>query len=140
MNLVLISLGVTLALYTTVVLFFLILGRRSEARLLAGFIPDCLILVRRLLVDDRVPRSRKVALVLALTYLALPIDLIPDFIPVAGPLDDVVVVALVLRFVLRAGGPALIDELWPGPDRGARLIKRLAFGSQPSASFASRTP
>lgn len=137
LNLALICLAVTFALYATVVLVFLALGRRSEAGLLAAFIPDCLVFCRRLLADHRVPRSRKFALLLALAYLALPIDLIPDFVPVAGQLDDVVVVALALRFVLRSGGPALVEELWPGSSRGANLIKRLAFGARLSAHVAS---
>ncbi len=66
---------------------------------MARFIPDCLVLFRRLLADGRVPRVRKLALVLMLGYLVLPIDLIPDFIPVAGQLDDAILVALTLQFV-----------------------------------------
>jgi uncharacterized membrane protein YkvA (DUF1232 family) len=134
------SIAAVLALYAAVLLVLLAHGRRGDARALAGFAPDCLVLFRRLLGDDRVPRSRKLALLLTLGYLALPIDLIPDFIPVAGQLDDAIVAALVLRFVLRAAGPGMVDEHWPGPPAGARLIKRLAFGAQPSASLASRTP
>ena len=132
-SLALASLAAFLVLYAIVVLVFLAAGRRSEARALAGFIPDCLILFRRLLGDDRVPRSRKLSLLLLLGYLALPVDLIPDFIPVAGQLDDAILVALVLRFVLRAGGPALVDEHWPGPPEGAGLINRLAFGARRGA-------
>ncbi|MEX2107157.1 MAG: DUF1232 domain-containing protein [Solirubrobacterales bacterium] len=128
-GIVLASLGALLALYAAIVLALVVAGRHSEARSLAGFIPDCLVLLRRLLGDDRVPRSRKLSLVLLLGYLALPIDLIPDFIPVAGQLDDAIVVALVLRFVLRGGGPALVDEHWPGPPEGARLINKLASQS-----------
>jgi uncharacterized membrane protein YkvA (DUF1232 family) len=128
------SLAALLALYATFVLVLLALGRRGEARALAGFIPDCLILFRRLLADERVPRSRKLALLLLVGYLALPIDLVPDFIPVAGQLDDAILVALVLRFVLRSNGPALLNEHWPGPPQGARLIRRLAFGSERPAA------
>lgn len=91
------------------------------------FIPDCLVLFRRLLVDDRVPRVRKLSLVLMLGYLVLPIDLIPDFIPVAGQLDDAILVALTLRFVLRSSGPELLDEHWPGPPEGLEVIRRLAW-------------
>jgi uncharacterized membrane protein YkvA (DUF1232 family) len=102
-------------------------GRRREARALAGFIPDCLVLFRRLLGDERVPRRRKLAVAALIGYLAMPIDLVPDFIPVAGQLDDVLAVALVLRFVLRSGGPELLDEHWPGPPESLALIRRLAF-------------
>lgn len=139
-GLALASLATLLVLYAVVVIVLVAVGRRSEARALARFIPDCLVLLRRLLADDRVPRSRKLALLFLLGYLALPIDLIPDFIPVAGQLDDAILVALVLRFVLRGGGPLLVDEHWPGPPEGARVIKRLGFGTQPSASLPSRMP
>ena len=134
------SVAVFLALYVIVVLALLAFGRRGEARSLAGFIPDCIVLFRRLLADERMPRSRKLALLFTLGYLGLPVDLIPDFIPVAGQLDDAIVVALVLRFVLRGDGPALVDELWPGPPAGVGLIKRVAFGAQRNASLASRMP
>jgi uncharacterized membrane protein YkvA (DUF1232 family) len=62
-----------------------------------------------------------------LAYLALPFDLVPDFIPVAGQLDDAIIVALVLRMVLRSGGPSLLEEHWPGPPQSLRVIERLAF-------------
>ena len=62
-----------------------------------------------------------------LAYLALPFDLVPDFIPVAGQLDDAIVTALVLRAVLRSGGDALLREHWPGPERSRELVARLAF-------------
>jgi uncharacterized membrane protein YkvA (DUF1232 family) len=61
-------------------------------------------------------------------YLALPFDLVPDFIPVAGQLDDAIVVALVVRSFVRSGGEELIRELWPGPGRSLALILRLAAG------------
>ncbi|HEY2053618.1 MAG TPA: YkvA family protein [Solirubrobacterales bacterium] len=127
-------------LYALFVFALLLAGRRSDARALAGFIPDCVVLFRGLLGDERVPRSRKLVLVLLIGYLVSPIDLIPDFIPVAGQFDDAIVVALGLRFVLRGGGPALLDRHWSGPPQGARPIKRLAFGSRAGAQPASRTP
>lgn len=128
METVLIGLIVVAALYGGFVAALLILGRRSDARALAGFIPDCLILFKRLLGDGRVSPARKIALAAVVAYLALPLDLVPDFIPVAGQLDDAIIVALALGLVLRGGGRALLDEHWPGPPQGARLIGRLAFG------------
>lgn len=102
----------------------LLLGRREDARALAGFVPDCLVLVSRLMKDDRVPRRRKLLLAALIGYLALPFDLVPDFIPVAGQLDDVLVVALVLRRFLRSGGDELVRELWPGPPQSLGLVLR----------------
>ena len=126
-DLILICFLVLVALYAAFALALFAFGRRSDARALAGFVPDCLILFKRLLADSRVPPTRKPALALLVGYLALPFDLIPDFIPVAGQLDDAILVALVLRLVLR-GGPALLDEHWPGPPQGGALIRRLTFG------------
>lgn len=131
-----VSLAVLVVLYSLCVAVLLIAGRRKEARALAGFIPDCVVLISRLLRDGRVPRSRKVALILLAGYLALPFDLIPDFIPVAGQLDDAIVTALVLRFVLRGGGPDLLAEHWPGPADGRRVIARLAWGKELADSIA----
>jgi uncharacterized membrane protein YkvA (DUF1232 family) len=101
-------------------------GRNQDARALAGFIPDCIVLFRRLLGDPRMPRRYRFIAVALLAYLALPIDVIPDFIPVAGQLDDAVVVALALRAILRGGGLEMIEEHWPGPRSSLSLILRLA--------------
>jgi uncharacterized membrane protein YkvA (DUF1232 family) len=124
----LVARAVTVLLWAVCVAALVLLGRRSQARALAGFIPDCLVLFRRLLADGRVPRSRKLVLVALLAYLALPFDLIPDFIPVVGALDDAIVVALALRYVLRAAGAPLVREHWPGPPDSLDAIMRLAFG------------
>jgi uncharacterized membrane protein YkvA (DUF1232 family) len=94
-------------------------------RAVAGFIPDCIVLMRRLLGDPRVPRRHKLMLGLLVPYLASPIDLIPDFIPVIGLLDDALLVALVLRRVLRAGGAELLHEHWPGPEESLRVVLRV---------------
>ena len=122
----LISIGGLLGLYAAFILWLVALGRRSDARALATFIPDCVVLVTRLARDPRVPRRRKLLLLALVAYLASPIDLIPDFIPVAGQLDDAIIVALVLRHVLRSGGEPLLRELWPGPEQSLSLVLRLA--------------
>ena len=128
MQIGLLALAGLLLLYAAFVAWLLIAGRRTDARALAGFIPDCVVLFRRLLGDDRVDGWRKALLVLLLVYLASPIDLVPDFIPVAGQLDDLILVAIVLRSVLRGGGARLVREHWPGPDSSRELVVGLAYG------------
>ena len=119
-----IGLGACLLLWAIAVAALVAAGRGADARALARFVPDCVVLFRRLLADDRIPRRRKLALVALLGYLASPIDLVPDFIPVAGQLDDVLAVVLVLRFVLRSADDDLLAEHWPGPPRALALLRR----------------
>jgi uncharacterized membrane protein YkvA (DUF1232 family) len=121
-----ITVAALVALWAGFVLWLAAAGRRDDARALATFIPDCVVLVTRLARDPRVPRRRKLLLLGLVAYLAVPFDLVPDFIPVAGQLDDAIVVALVLRRFLRAGGEELVRELWPGPRRSLDLVLRLA--------------
>ncbi len=125
----LLGLGVSLIVYASFVVALILAGRRDDARALATFIPDCVVLFRELLRDPRVSRGRKLLLAALLAYLAMPIDLVPDFLPVAGQLDDAIVVALVLRSVLRAGGPGLLREHWRGPGKSLDVLLRLAYGS-----------
>jgi uncharacterized membrane protein YkvA (DUF1232 family) len=122
----LIGIGVFLVVYAVFVLALVIAGRRQSARALAGFIPDCIVLCTRLLRDPRVPRRKKMLFVALGGYLALPFDLVPDFIPVAGQLDDVIIVALVLRSFLRNGGEPLVRAHWPGPESTLALVLKLA--------------
>jgi uncharacterized membrane protein YkvA (DUF1232 family) len=122
----LIGLGVTLAVYAALVAGLALAGRRGDAGALATFMPDCLVLMRALLGDLRVPTRSKVMVVALLAYLAMPFDLVPDFIPIAGQLDDAIVLALVLRSLLRSGGPELVREHWRGPERSLAVILRLA--------------
>ena len=100
----------------------------TKARDIASSLPDCAVLIKRLLRDPRVPRRAKVPIVLLVPYLASPIDLIPDFIPVLGQLDDAVLVALTLRFVVKTAGREVVTELWPGSERGLQAILSLASG------------
>src|SRR5918999_6300379 len=107
------------------VVLLVVAGRRSAARALARFVPDCLVLIRRLAADERVPRRRKLVLVGLVAYLAAPVDLVPDLIPVAGQLDDAIVLALALRFVLQSAGAAIVQEHWPGPAESLSVLNRI---------------
>lgn len=97
-------------------------GMKDALRLL----PDLLVLLRRLTADRALPRGIRIRLVLLLLYLASPIDLVPDFLPVIGYADDAIVVALVLRSVIRKAGHAPLERHWPGTPVGLSLIRRLA--------------
>jgi uncharacterized membrane protein YkvA (DUF1232 family) len=94
---------------------------RETLRLL----PDLLRLLRRLAGDTDVPRTARVRLSLLLGYLAIPIDLVPDFVPLLGYADDAIIVALVLRSVVRRAGAPVIRRHWPGTDDGLAALARL---------------
>ena len=79
-----------------------------------GFLPNCVTMLRRLRRDPRVPRSAKVAVAVAIAWVVSPIDLIPEFLPVIGPLDDVVAVVLLLRFAATRTPVEAITDAWPG--------------------------
>jgi uncharacterized membrane protein YkvA (DUF1232 family) len=115
-----------LLVYGALLVVLTVAGRREHARDLVRFIPDCIVLVTRLLRDPRVPRRHKLLLGAVVGYLALPFDLVPDFIPVAGQLDDALVVALALRAVLRGSGSELLNAHWPGTERSLALVLRFA--------------
>jgi uncharacterized membrane protein YkvA (DUF1232 family) len=89
---------------------------------LVRVVPDVLRLVRNLIADRRVALSIRIALVGLLIWLISPIDLIPEFIPVLGPLDDVIVAVLVLRFVARRLGSTAVREHWAGTEDGYRVL------------------
>src|SRR3954466_4400865 len=92
---------------------------------LASFIPDCVTTIGRLRKDPRVPRRAKIAILFAGLWVASPIDLIPEFIPVIGPLDDIVVVALALRYAGRQVPREVLMAAWPGePHLLERLLGR----------------
>lgn len=97
------------------------LGLRDAARLL----PDVLRLLRRLAADRDLPRGVRVRIWLLLAYLAFPIDLIPDFLPVIGYADDAIVTLLVLRSVVRHAGASVIEDRWPGTPDGLITLQRL---------------
>lgn len=97
----------------------------AAARELVAFVPDVARLAWRLGRDPRVPRGAKWSLLALGGYLALPFDLIPDFIPLLGQLDDAVIAAVVLRWALRRAGADVVRELWPGSQRGLAIVLRL---------------
>jgi uncharacterized membrane protein YkvA (DUF1232 family) len=121
-----------LLLYLTFVAGLVAFGGRADARAVARFMPDCAVLFARLGRDPRLPRRHRWLLVVLVGYLALPLDLIPDFIPVVGALDDAILVAIVLRRVLRKAGAELVRERWPGPESSLEVLLRLAGASSGS--------
>jgi uncharacterized membrane protein YkvA (DUF1232 family) len=128
---------IAVGLYVVGIAALIAAGRREDARALAGFVPDCAILVSRLARDKRVSRPRRLALFVVLGYLAFPLDLVPDFLPGIGQLDDAVVLGLALRILVRGGGSELVREAWPGPEASLTLVLRAA-GLEPNGA-ASRT-
>ena len=107
-----------------------LLGRRSAAREFAAFLPNLIGLFRGLAGDPRVPRRSKFLLLFGLVWLVSPIDLIPEFVPVAGPLDDAIVAVLILRYVLKRAGRDVVSEHWRGDPGVLERLLRLA-GSHP---------
>ncbi|MEV6375149.1 YkvA family protein [Micromonospora musae] len=124
----LIGLGVAAACLVATWALLLLLARRLPpgiARDLAAFVPDCVTAVRRLRKDPRVPRRARIAIVIAGLWVISPIDLIPEFLPIIGPLDDIVVVALALRYAGRQVPREVLLGAWPGDPR---LLIRLLGG------------
>ncbi len=99
---------------------------RTNLREVLRLLPDVVRLLRRLAADPELPRGVRVRLVLLLGYLLLPIDLVPDFIPVLGYADDAIVVVLALRSVVRRAGPDALARHWPGTPEGLNTVNRLA--------------
>jgi uncharacterized membrane protein YkvA (DUF1232 family) len=124
----LVGAGCLLVLYGVLVL----LARRlppGPLRDLARLLPDCAVALRRLHRDPRVPTRVRVALWVALLWVVSPVDLIPEFVPILGPLDDVLVVALVLRYAVRSSPPDAVSDAWPGdPD----VLRRLTGVRRPT--------
>lgn len=125
MRTLLIVLAICVALYAAFVLALYAAGKRTEARTISGFIPDCIVLFKNLMRDKQVSGKYKVVLILLIGYLALPVDLVPDFIPIAGQLDDAIIVALVLHFILKGTGTELAVKHWPGPGSSLNMLLKL---------------
>jgi uncharacterized membrane protein YkvA (DUF1232 family) len=134
----LLSLVVLLVVYAALVATLVVGARQWDIRLIVRLVPYCAILFKRLLADPRVPRRWKLWSGFALVYLALPFDLVPDFIPVLGQLDDAILVALVLRGLLRSAGPLLLREHWPGPAALLVPLERLVAAAPVPGGGARR--
>ena len=121
---ILVSLAVSWVLFIAVLIAFRPRGvTLSDAKRL---VPDIVRLVRDLARDSALPKGVRRRLTLLIAYLAMPFDLVPDFVPVLGYADDVIVVAIVLRSVVRRAGPAALDRHWRGTDQGLRLVRALS--------------
>jgi uncharacterized membrane protein YkvA (DUF1232 family) len=130
----LLALGLMMGTWALLVL----LARRLPPGLLrdlASIVPDCVTTIRRLRGDPRVPRRAKVVVALAGLWLLSPIDLLPEFLPVIGPLDDVLVVALALRYAARQVPPEVLAAAWPGEPR---LLERLLGSPDPATGRRGR--
>lgn len=110
----------------------------GRARELVGLAPNCLVLLRRLRADKALPLRARVALAGAIAYLVSPVQLIPNFVPVIGYSDDLVVFTLALRYACRTAGPEKVSAAWPGDpaalDRFLRPLLGPAFRRVPPAS------
>ncbi len=130
--------GGLLLLWAGLVLALWLLARRDQRtgslREALRLLPDVVRLLRALAADPDLPRGVRLRLVLLLGYLLMPLDLVPDVIPVVGWADDVVVVALALRSVVRRAGPGALDRHWPGTPDGLAVVRRLAGLPTPPAT------
>lgn len=123
-----------LAAYVALVLALAVAGRRSAARAVASFVPDCAVMFRRLLAGPEAAWWERLLLIALVAYLVTPIDLVPDFVPVAGQLDDAVLVALALALVLRRHGEGAVRAAWPGPEASLALLVRAVSGPRRRSS------
>lgn len=117
--------GLLLAWIALVITLIVVRPRGGMLREALRLLPDLLRLLPRLAADRSLPRSVRVGLALLLAYLAFPLDLIPDFIPVVGYADDAIIVAAVLRWVVRRAGLEAVRRHWPGTDDGFAVLCRL---------------
>lgn len=132
MRTLLIALGVAAIVYLLAVGILFLAGRRTAAKEVALLLPNLARLFKGLLGDPRVSRGSKVLLALGIVWIASPIDLIPEFVPVLGPLDDAVMAALVLRHIVRRAGPEVVTEHWHGdPATLDRVLRIFAARSRP---------
>jgi uncharacterized membrane protein YkvA (DUF1232 family) len=128
MRLLLVSLAVAAGVYALAIVVLSLAGRRSAAREVAAFLPNLIFLFRGLIKDPRVPRSSKALLLFGAAWIASPIDLIPEFVPFLGPLDDAVIAALILRRLMRTAGEEVMAEHWGGDPSTLQKLLGLSGG------------
>jgi uncharacterized membrane protein YkvA (DUF1232 family) len=125
-----IIIGIAVALAATwlvlVAALLIVRPRGASAREAVRLLPDTLRLLKRLATDSAVPRGARIRLWLLFAYLAMPFDLIPDFIPVLGYADDAIIAIVVLRSVVRRAGPEALRRHWPGTAEGLAALVRAA--------------
>lgn len=126
----LITLAVLVGVWLLAVVVLILAGRRTVAREIATLVPNLIRLFRGLIKEPRVPRRSKALLALGLVWLASPIDLIPEFLPIVGPLDDAIVSALLLRHLVRRAGRTVVAEHWHGDPATLDRILRFARASE----------
>jgi uncharacterized membrane protein YkvA (DUF1232 family) len=122
----LVTVSVVVFLYVALVVTLVLAGRRVAARELVTLIPNLLLLFKDLTKEPAVPTGPKIWLGLGIAWLLSPIDLLPEFLPVLGPLDDAVVAALVLRHLVRRAGSDVVQAHWRGDPATLRRILRAA--------------
>lgn len=124
---------VLIAIWVVLAIVLVIVGRAVLARELALILPNLIRLFGGLLRDPRVPLRGKIVVGIASLWLASPIDLIPEFIPIVGSLDDAIVAAIALRFILRTTDGAIVREHWHGdPATLERVLRIVSFGRRGS--------
>ncbi|HEY2270031.1 MAG TPA: DUF1232 domain-containing protein [Streptosporangiaceae bacterium] len=123
---ILISVAATLLTAWLLVIGLIVL-RSKGVPLAEGLrlLPDVLRLLRRLAADRTLPWAIRARAWIALAWLVSPLDLIPEFIPVIGPADDVIVVTILLRSMIRRAGPETVQRHWPGTPDGLAVLARL---------------
>jgi uncharacterized membrane protein YkvA (DUF1232 family) len=122
----LVALAVLLAAYLALIVVLLLARQNEQARAVARLIPDTIVFLRRVSRHPCVPRTRGIVLGALVVYLVSPIDLVPDFIPGLGHLDDALLVVLALRWALRACPRAAVEAAWPGSLGSLRMLLSLA--------------
>ena len=134
-----VALAIAVAVWLAAIVALYAFGKPRAAHELVALLPNLLRLFRGLIKDPRVPRRAKVLLAFGALWLASPIDLLPEFLPVIGPLDDAIVAAVVLRYLVKHSGRQVILDHWEGQPETIDAVLRL-FGRAASPPPSPRRP